>query len=68
MGANVFFKELTPSGKGGKNGNDRVASPDIVSIHFNPFFTGGLLHCYMVVKSICHFKGVRSTLSPLFYF
>ena len=45
-----------------------VASPDIVSIHFNPLFTGGLFHCYMVVESICHFKGIGSILLLLFYF
>ena len=28
----------------------------------------GLTHCYMLDKSICHFEGVRLTLSLLFYF
>ena len=32
----------------------------------NPLHTGGLFHCYMLDKSICHFRGVRSILSLLF--
>ena len=35
---------------------------------FNPLYTGRLFHCYMLEESICHFRGVRSTLSLLFYF
>ena len=35
---------------------------------FNPLETGGLFHCYMFDKSICHFRGVRSILWLLFYF
>ena len=32
-------------------------------------YTGRSFHCYMLDKSICHFRGVRSnTLSLLFYF
>ena len=34
----------------------------------NPLSTGELFHYYMLDKSICHFKGVWSTLSLLFYF
>ena len=30
--------------------------------------TGGLFNCYMLDKSICHFRGVGSILSLLFYF
>ena len=33
----------------------------------NPQYTGGLFHCYMLDESICHFTGVRSILSLLFY-
>ena len=36
--------------------------------HFNPLYTDELFHCYMLDKSICHLKGVRSTLLLLFYF
>ena len=25
----------------------------------NPLYTGGLFHCYILDKSICHFRGVR---------
>ena len=28
----------------------------------DPLHTGGLLHCYMLDKSICHFRGVGSIL------
>ena len=31
-------------------------------------YTSGLFHCYMLDKPICHFRGVRSILSLLFYF
>ena len=34
----------------------------------NPLYTGRLFHCYMLVESICHFRGVMSILSLLFYF
>ena len=30
--------------------------------HFNPLYTGGLFHCYMLDESICHFRGVGSVL------
>ena len=30
---------------------------------FNPLYTGELFHCYMLDKSICHFRGVGSILS-----
>ena len=33
-----------------------------------PFYTGRLFHCYTLDESICHFSGVRSVLSLLFYF
>ena len=35
---------------------------------FNSLYTGRLFHNYMLDKSICHFRGVRSILSLLFYF
>ena len=28
--------------------------------NFNPVYTGGLFHCYMLDESICHFRAVRS--------
>ena len=31
-------------------------------------YSGRLFHCYMLGKSICHFRGVWSILSLLFYF
>ena len=34
----------------------------------NPLNTGGLLHCCMLVESICHFRDVKSILSLLSYF
>ena len=34
----------------------------------NPFYTGGLFHCYMLDESICHFRVVGSILSLSFYF
>ena len=34
----------------------------------NPLYTGRLFYCYMLDKSFCHFRGVRSVLSLLFYF
>ena len=33
-----------------------------------PLYTGRLFHCDMLDESICHFSGVRSILSLLFYF
>ena len=32
----------------------------------NPLYTGELFHCYMLDKSICHFRGVGSISSLLF--
>ena len=34
----------------------------------NPLYTGGLFYCYMLEKSVCHFRGVGSILLLLFYF
>ena len=34
----------------------------------NPLYTGGLFHCYMLDKFICHFKGIWSILSLLLHF
>ena len=31
-------------------------------------YTGELFHCYMLYKSICHFRGVGSILSLFFIF
>ena len=33
LGANSFLYELTPFGNGGKNQNDRVASPESVTLY-----------------------------------
>ena len=35
---------------------------------FNPMYTGGLFHCYMLDESISHFRGIRSILSLKFNF
>ena len=35
-------------------------------LSFNPLYTGRLFHCYML--NICHFRGIRSILSLLFYY
>ena len=32
----------------------------------NPLYTGGLFHCYVLGKSICHFRGVYFVTSILF--
>ena len=63
MKANFFLKDLTPMEKGGKEGNDRVAFLESVSVHLNPSHTGRLFHCYMLGGYICHFRGVGSILS-----
>ena len=34
----------------------------------NPWYTGGLFHCYILDESICPFRGVGSILLLLFYF
>ena len=34
----------------------------------NPLYTGRLFYCYMLDESICHFRGIRSILSLVFYF
>ena len=36
--------------------------------NINPLYAGGLFHCYILYESFCHFRGVRSILSLLFYF
>ena len=38
------------------------------ALTFNPLYTGGFFHCYMLDESIRHFRGVGSILSLLFYF
>ena len=45
----------------------RVHYPNPQLIVLNPLYTGGLFHCFMMVESICHFRGVESILSLLFY-
>ena len=44
------------------------AKPGAVHIDFNPLYIGGIFHCYMLDESDCHFRGVGSILSLLFYF
>ena len=39
----------------------------VLRLTFNPLYTGGLFHHYMLVESICHFRGVRFILLLLFY-
>ena len=34
---------------------------------FSPLYTGGLFHCCMLDKSICHFRGVESILSLILF-
>ena len=34
-----------------------------MDIYVNPLYTGGLIHCVMLDKSVCHFRGVGSSLS-----
>ena len=45
-----------------------ITSTTTYTFIFNPLYTGGLYHCYILDKSICHFRGVRSVLSFSFYF
>ena len=35
---------------------------DSINFKLNPLYTGRLFHCYMLDESICHLRGVRSTL------
>ena len=37
------------------------------SRYINAFYTGGLFYCYILDKSICHFRDVKSILTLLFY-
>ena len=34
----------------------------------NPLYTGGLFHCYILDKSSCHFRDLRSILMLFFLF
>ena len=43
-------------------------SDEAVTLCFNPLYSGGLFHCYMLDESHLSFRGVRSILSLLFYF
>ena len=43
----------------------KVSVPSLV---LKPLYTDRLFHCYMLGESICHFRGVGSILSLLFYF
>ena len=36
MGANSFFYEMNPSFMRGNNENDRVASPESITVHLKP--------------------------------
>ena len=35
--------------------------------YFNPLYTDGLFHCFMLDESICHFRGVGSILALLLH-
>ena len=51
--------------------SNKYTEKQIVSILpelFNPLYSGGLFLCYMLDESICHCRGVRSSLSLLLYF
>ena len=39
-----------------------------LSSDLNLLYTGRLFYCYMLEESICHFRGVESIFSLLFYF
>ena len=41
---------------------------DRLPTEFNPMYTDGLFHYYMLDEFVCHFRSVRSILSLLFYF
>ena len=47
--------------------NDLFASLDHNALpkgcSFNPLCTGELFHCFMLDKSICHFRGIRSIMT-----
>ena len=53
--------------RGSKTTNQQQQQHEPVII-VNPLYTGGLFHFYMLDKSICHFRGVGSILTFLFYF
>ena len=52
----------------GKILSGRKGSYESVLVHLYLLYTGGLFHCYMLDKSICCFRVVRSILWLLFYF
>ena len=39
-----------------------IHSRHISQIFINPMYSGGLCHCYIMGKSICHFRGVGSVI------
>ena len=45
----------------------KVAPLERVSIHLNPLYTSRDFHYNMLDKSICHFRGVVSTLSLILF-
>ena len=51
-----------------RNSKKNKGSAGLFTGLFNPLCTDGLLHCYVLDKFICHFRGVGSVLSLLFYF
>ena len=48
-------------------GHQVMSCPHIHVVLINPLFTGGLFHCYMLDKFICHIGGIGSILSLLLY-
>ena len=39
-----------------------------MTFKINPLYSGGIFNCYMLDASICHFRGLGSIKSLLFYF
>ena len=56
--------------KGGRKGLHETRGEAFCEAHhyFNPLYTSGLFHSYMLDESVCHFRCVGSILSFLFYF
>ena len=46
----------------------QIMSSHSITVSINPLYTGGLFHCYMLDKFICHFRGIGSILTLLLYF
>ena len=55
------LKESAPMDEGKMEGRGEI-------FFINPLYTCGLFHCYMLDKSICHFRRVGSILSLFSFF